>query len=134
MQGLLSLLRHPTQPTPAPRLTSSPLPSLQLIDRCFGFDTAVEEAQRSLVCARVEAKSAGGISIVKLMGRDAGWIGLNASMASGEVGGHRPMGQWAVGRCLQQAAAALASLVHPSWARCSACWQLLPMEGGMLGR
>lgn len=56
---------------------------IQLIDRCFGFDTAVEEAQRSLVCARVEAKSAGGISIVKLMGRDAGWIGLNASMASG---------------------------------------------------
>jgi hypothetical protein len=53
------------------------------IDKCFGFDTAVEEAQRSLVCARVEAKSAGGICIVKLMGRDAGWIGLNASMASG---------------------------------------------------
>lgn len=57
-------------------------PLLQ-IDRCFGVDTAVEEAQRSLVCARVEAKSAGGICVVKLMGREAGWIALNASMASG---------------------------------------------------
>lgn len=58
---------------------------IQLIDRCFGVDTAVEEAQRSLVCARVEAKSAGGICVVKLMGREAGWIALNASMASGVV-------------------------------------------------
>lgn len=33
---------------------------IQIIDRCFGFDTAVEEAQRSLICARVEARSAGG--------------------------------------------------------------------------
>lgn len=58
---------------------------IQLIDKCFGFDTAVEEAQRSLVCARVEAKSAAGISIVKLMGRQSGFIAMNASMASGVV-------------------------------------------------
>eukprot|EP00887_Chlorella_sp_A99_P007776 scaffold20.g7776.t1 len=58
---------------------------IQLIDRCFGFDTAVEEAQHSLVCARVEAKSSGGISVVKLMGRQSGFISLNASMASGVV-------------------------------------------------
>lgn len=58
---------------------------IQLIDRCFGFDTAVEEAQRSLVCARVEARSAAGISIVKLMGRSSGFISMNASMASGVV-------------------------------------------------
>jgi len=45
---------------------------IQIIDRCFGFDTAVEEAQRSLICARVEARSAGGISVVKLMGRQSG--------------------------------------------------------------
>ena len=58
---------------------------IQLIDRCFGFDTSVEEAQRSLICARVEAKSAAGISIVKLMGRQSGFIAMNASMASGVV-------------------------------------------------
>lgn len=58
---------------------------IQLIDKCFGFDTAVEEAQRALICARVEAKSAAGIAIVKLMGRSSGFISLNASMASGVV-------------------------------------------------
>lgn len=45
----------------------------------------MEEAQRSLVCARVEARSAAGISIVKLMGRQSGFISMNASMASGVV-------------------------------------------------
>ena len=58
---------------------------IQIIDKCFGFDTAVEEAQRSLICARVEARSAGGISVVKLMGRQSGFIAMNASMASGVV-------------------------------------------------
>lgn len=58
---------------------------IQLIDRCFGFDTAVEEAQRSLISARVEARSSGGISVVKLMGRQSGFIAMNASMASGVV-------------------------------------------------
>ena len=58
---------------------------IQIIDKCFGFDTAVEEAQRSLICARVEAKSAAGIAIVKLMGRQSGFIAMNASMASGVV-------------------------------------------------
>ena len=58
---------------------------IQLIDRCFGFESAVEEAQRSLVSARVEAMSAAGISIVKLMGRQSGFISMTASMASGCV-------------------------------------------------
>lgn len=57
-----------------------------LIDKCFGFDTAVEEAQRALLAARVEAGSAfRGIGIVKLMGRQSGFIAMNASMASGVV-------------------------------------------------
>lgn len=29
-----------------------------LVDKCFGFDTAVEEAERALLAAKVEAKSA----------------------------------------------------------------------------
>lgn len=56
------------------------------IDKCFGFDTAVEEAQRALISAKVEAASAyHGVGVVKVMGRQSGFIALNASMASGVV-------------------------------------------------
>jgi hypothetical protein len=55
-----------------------------LIDKCFGFDTAVEEAQRALLAAKVEASSARhGIGLVKLMGRQSGFIAMQASLASG---------------------------------------------------
>jgi 6-phosphofructokinase len=54
------------------------------IDKCFGFDTAVEEAQRALLAAKVEAVSGyRGLGIVKLMGRSSGFIAMQASMASG---------------------------------------------------
>ncbi|GLC45531.1 hypothetical protein PLESTB_001203600 [Pleodorina starrii] len=57
-----------------------------LIDKCFGFDTAVEESQRALMAAKVEASSARkGIGLVKLMGRQSGFIAMQASMASGVV-------------------------------------------------
>nr|AIN35079.1 phosphofructokinase [Dunaliella tertiolecta] len=57
-----------------------------LVDRCFGFETAVEEAQRALLAAKVEASSAHhGIGLVKLMGRQSGFIAMQASMASGVV-------------------------------------------------
>eukprot|EP00873_Tetraselmis_striata_P010409 jgi/Tetstr1/430673/TSEL_020466.t1 len=57
-----------------------------LIDRCFGYQTAVEESQRALLAAKVEASSAKcGLGIVKLMGRQSGFIAMEASMASGVV-------------------------------------------------
>eukprot|EP00891_Asterochloris_glomerata_P002507 jgi/Astpho2/2507/e_gw1.00048.51.1_t len=57
-----------------------------IIDKCFGFDTAVEEAQRALLAAKVEASSAyHGIGLVKLMGRQSGFIAMQASMAAGVV-------------------------------------------------
>lgn len=57
-----------------------------LVDKCFGFDTAVEEAQRALLAAKVEASSGyKGLGIVKLMGRSSGFIAMQASMASGVV-------------------------------------------------
>jgi len=57
-----------------------------LIDKTFGFDTAVEEAQRSIRTAAIEAKSAyRGVGVVKLMGRDSGFIAMHAALASGEV-------------------------------------------------
>ena len=54
------------------------------IDKCFGFDTAVEQAQEALLAAKVEAGSAyHGIGVVKLMGRSSGFIAMQASLASG---------------------------------------------------
>ena len=60
--------------------------SILLIDRTFGFETAVEEAQRALEAAKVEASSSPlGVSIVRLMGRKSGWLAMQASLASGLV-------------------------------------------------
>ncbi|QCD90695.1 6-phosphofructokinase [Vigna unguiculata] len=57
-----------------------------LMDKTFGFDTAVEEAQRAINSAYIEAHSAyHGIGIVKLMGRDSGFIAMHASLASGQI-------------------------------------------------
>ena len=51
--------------------------SCQVVDRSFGFDTAVEEAQRAINAAHVEAESAeNGIGVVKLMGRYCGKVSL----------------------------------------------------------
>lgn len=45
----------------------------QVIDKSFGFDTAVEEAQRAINAAHVEVESVeNGVGIVKLMGRYSG--------------------------------------------------------------
>ncbi|WVZ15277.1 hypothetical protein V8G54_012843 [Vigna mungo] len=47
---------------------------IPVIDKSFGFDTAVEEAQRAINAAHVEAESVeNGIGVVKLMGRNSGF-------------------------------------------------------------
>ncbi|XP_057492666.1 ATP-dependent 6-phosphofructokinase 5, chloroplastic-like isoform X2 [Actinidia eriantha] len=57
-----------------------------LMDKTFGFDTAVEAAQRAINSAYIEAHSAyHGIGIVKLMGRSSGFIAMHASLASGQI-------------------------------------------------
>ncbi|XP_042060131.1 ATP-dependent 6-phosphofructokinase 6-like isoform X1 [Salvia splendens] len=59
---------------------------IPVIDRSFGFDTAVEEAQRAINAAHVEADSAeNGIGMVKLMGRYSGFIAMHATLASRDV-------------------------------------------------
>ncbi len=59
---------------------------INFVDKTFGFDTAVEEARRALECAHAEARSAmNGIGLVKVMGRDAGFIAAHATLASREV-------------------------------------------------
>lgn len=55
-------------------------------DRTFGFDTAVDAARDVLEIAHVEAKAVDrGIGLVKLMGRDAGFIACGATIASQKV-------------------------------------------------
>lgn len=99
-----------------------------MMDKTFGFDTAVEEAQRAINSAYIEVKNSyiitsniwqcehlplflhvfpgtylhmlnwyfpsilwqahsayHGIGIVKLMGRDSGFIAMHASLASGQI-------------------------------------------------
>ncbi|AQK80440.1 ATP-dependent 6-phosphofructokinase 3 [Zea mays] len=59
---------------------------IPVIDKSFGFDTAVEEAQRAINAAHVEAVSAeNGIGLVKLMGRHSGFIAHYATLASRDV-------------------------------------------------
>ena len=56
------------------------------IDKCFGFESAVEESQRALLAGYVEAASAkSGLGLIKLMGRQSGYIAMQASMASGQL-------------------------------------------------
>ncbi|KAM3280832.1 ATP-dependent 6-phosphofructokinase 2 [Capsicum chacoense] len=57
-----------------------------IIDRSFGFQTAVEMAQQAINAAHVEAVSAvNGIGLVKLMGRSTGHIALHATLSSRDV-------------------------------------------------
>ncbi|KAG2240071.1 hypothetical protein Bca52824_091073 [Brassica carinata] len=59
---------------------------IPIIDRSLGFDTAVEEAQRAINAAHVEATSfENGIGLVKLMGRYSGFIAMYATLASRDV-------------------------------------------------
>jgi 6-phosphofructokinase 1 len=56
------------------------------VSRTFGFFSAVEEAARVLGRAHTEASSTpGGIGLVKLMGRHAGFITAGATVASQDV-------------------------------------------------
>ncbi len=59
---------------------------IEYCDPSFGFNTAVAEAQRVIDCAHAEAKGTrNGIGLVKLMGREAGFIAAAATVASQEV-------------------------------------------------
>jgi len=56
------------------------------VSRTFGYFTAVEEASKVLKCAHTEAHSVlNGIALVKLMGRNAGFIAGGATVASQDV-------------------------------------------------
>ena len=59
---------------------------LHLIQKTFGFDTAISESVKVLQCAHAEAKGAyNGIGLVKIMGRQSGHIACGAALAQNDV-------------------------------------------------
>jgi len=59
---------------------------ISFVNQTFGFETAVAEAQRAIDAAHAEATGArNGIGLVKLMGRDSGFIAADATLVNGQV-------------------------------------------------
>ena len=59
---------------------------ISFVQRTFGFETAVTAAQRATSAANVEAEAArNGIGLVKLMGRDSGFIAAYSALVNDEV-------------------------------------------------
>jgi 6-phosphofructokinase 1 len=59
---------------------------IQLVSRSFGFDTAVEVSTRAIVGASNEAEGyPNGIGLIKLMGRESGFIAATATLAQQDV-------------------------------------------------
>jgi 6-phosphofructokinase 1 len=59
---------------------------LGLIQKSFGFDTAIAETVHAIKCAHVEAKGAlNGIGLIKIMGRLSGHIAANAALAQNDT-------------------------------------------------
>jgi 6-phosphofructokinase 1 len=59
---------------------------VSFVQKTFGFETAVTEARRAIYAANAEAEAArNGIGLVKLMGRDSGFIAAYAVLASSHV-------------------------------------------------
>ena len=59
---------------------------IPFVKRSFGFESAVAVACQAINAAHEEARGArNGIGLVKLMGRDSGFIAANVSLASGHA-------------------------------------------------
>jgi 6-phosphofructokinase 1 len=59
---------------------------VSFVQKTFGFETAVTEAWRATYAANIEAEGAfNGIGLVKLMGRDSGFIAAYAVLVDGHV-------------------------------------------------
>ncbi len=59
---------------------------LNFMDKTFGFETAVQAAGPIISCAHNEAKgSYNGVGLIRLMGRDSGFIAAYASLANSLV-------------------------------------------------
>jgi len=59
---------------------------VDLIQRSFGFETAVEATWEIITNAHSEAKAyRNGVGLVRLMGRESGWIAASAALANSNV-------------------------------------------------
>ena len=59
---------------------------LNLIQKSFGFDTAIEKTVEAIKSAHVEAKGAfNGIGLIKIMGRNSGHIATHAALAQNDT-------------------------------------------------
>jgi 6-phosphofructokinase 1 len=59
---------------------------LSFVERSFGFDTAVSEAVAAVAAAHTEARAAmDGIGVVKVMGRQSGFIAVHTALAQNDV-------------------------------------------------
>ena len=59
---------------------------IMFMDRSFGYQTAFAMAFHAVTSAHTEAKGArNGLGLVKLMGRDSGFIACSAALATGEA-------------------------------------------------
>jgi 6-phosphofructokinase 1 len=59
---------------------------ISFVQRTFGFETAVTEARRATYAANAEAEAArNGIGLVKLMGRDSGFIAAYSALVNNHV-------------------------------------------------
>jgi 6-phosphofructokinase 1 len=59
---------------------------IMFMDRSFGYQTAFAAAFHAVAAAHTEARGArNGVGLVKLMGRDSGFIACSAALATGEA-------------------------------------------------
>jgi 6-phosphofructokinase 1 len=59
---------------------------VSFVDKTFGYETAVEMARQAVDAAHAEATGArNGIGVVKLMGRDSGFVAATCTLASEDV-------------------------------------------------
>ncbi len=59
---------------------------ISFVQKTFGFETAVGEARRAIYAANTEAEAArNGIGLVKLMGRDSGFIAAYSVLVESQV-------------------------------------------------
>jgi 6-phosphofructokinase 1 len=59
---------------------------ISFVQRTFGFETAVTEARRAVYAAKTEAEAVrNGVGMVKLMGRDSGFIAAYSVLVESEV-------------------------------------------------
>jgi 6-phosphofructokinase 1 len=83
LQEEIARRRMPVAIVGVPKTIDNDIP---YVWQSFGYDTALEKAAEVITAAHVEARGAiNGIGLVKLMGRNAGFIAAGATIVSQEV-------------------------------------------------